>query len=282
MQVWKLNFTRIATTALLCLFSLAPNSMAASKRLNYPYGLTVDAKGNLYVANTNGNEVLVYNANHAQVANKTITKNVVFPTAVAFDANGDLWVSNAGNPPANPASITEYSSTGVQNTNATLTTGLSQPNAIAIDGLADIWVQDSYSTIIVYAEFQSVPLVSLPAGIAITGFATHQAYLAVGTNSNSYLVEMSPFLHGKLGGNAVTPTCFAMAYDTAGNLYCGNQDQTLTVLDPSGNLKTLASIGFFPTGLALDNVRGFVYVADGPGNSIAVYNTSGTLLTTIK
>ena len=39
---------------------------------------------------------------------------------------------------------------------------------------------------------------------------------------------------------------------------------------------------FVPFGLAIDKTRGFVYVSNGIGNSIAVYNTAGTLLDTIK
>lgn len=274
----QLNLVRIATVAVLCMFSLAASSAAATKPLNYPYGLAVDAKGNLYVANTNGNDVLVYNVSHSQVATKTITKNVVSPTAVAFDPNGNLWVANTGT----PGSINEYSSTGAQNTSATLTTGLTQPNAIAIDGLDDIWVEDAYANLIIFPAFQNSPLTSIPAGVSITGLAAHQAFLAVGGNSNSFLLETSPLIKGSGIPGILNPTCFAMAYDNAGNLYCGNQDESLTVMDNAGNVKTLAKMRFFPTGLALDNAHGLVYVSNGTGNSIAVYSTGGSLQTTIK
>ncbi len=279
MKTSKLNLVRIVTVAVLCLFSLAASSVAATKRpLNYPYGLAVDAKGNLYVANTNGNEVLVYNVSHAQVPAKTITSNVALPTAVAFDPNGNLWVANTGT----PGSITEYSSTGAQNTSATLTTGLTQPNAIAIDGLDDIWVEDAYTNLIIFPAFQDSPLVSIPAGVSITGLAAHQAFLAVGGNTDSFLLETSPLIKGTGLPGILSPTCYAMAYDAAGNLYCGNQDDTLTVMDIAGTVTVLAKMGFFPTGLAIDNARGLVYVANGTGNSIAVYSTSGKLLTTFK
>jgi hypothetical protein len=44
----------------------------------------------------------------------------------------------------------------------------------------------------------------------------------------------------------------------------------------------VANMGFVPFGLAIDKTRGFIYVSNGIGNSIAVYNTTGTLLDTIK
>jgi DNA-binding beta-propeller fold protein YncE len=43
----------------------------------------------------NGNQVLVYNSSHVQLAAKTIANNIAGPTGVAFDWNGNLWVTNA-------------------------------------------------------------------------------------------------------------------------------------------------------------------------------------------
>jgi hypothetical protein len=40
--------------------------------------------------------------------------------------------------------------------------------------------------------------------------------------------------------------------------------------------------GFFPFGLAVDGKRGLIYLANGLGNSISGYSTSGTAATTIK
>jgi DNA-binding beta-propeller fold protein YncE len=42
------------------------------------------------------------------------------------------------------------------------------------------------------------------------------------------------------------------------------------------------SLGFNGEGIAVDNVRGRVYISNQLGNSIAVYNTSGALLKTIQ
>lgn len=274
----KRNLAGIAAVAVLCMFSLGTKSVAANTRpLNYPFGLAVDAKGNLYVANTNGNEVLVYNPSHMQVPSKRISKNVSVPTAVAFDGNGNLWVGNDGS----PASVTQYSPAGIQNTNATLTLGITAPSALAVDGLNDLWVMDDFRFLLMFPANQASPLTGTQ-GQTITGVAAHQAYLAIGSSSATYVLEISPFLYGSSGYQQYSTTCVAMAYDSAGNLYCGNEDDTLTVMDAAGNIKVLANMGFFPTGLALDNARNMVYVADASNNQIAVYNTSGALLTTIK
>jgi sugar lactone lactonase YvrE len=110
------------------------------------------------------------------------------PTALAVDANGNLWVANQGNnsileyspkyafqskatitqgidtptgiafdPSGNlwvvnsaANNVTEYTS-GVQNTAATIT-GFGGPTSIAIDGLANIWVLDQFNSINVYVK----------------------------------------------------------------------------------------------------------------------------------
>ena len=273
------NVTRIAAVAMLCLITLVSSSMAATKHpLNYPYGLAVDAKGNLYVANTNGNEVLVYGANHVQASGKTVTQGVSTPNAVAFDPNGNLWVGNG----SNPASITEYSPTGVQNTAATITQGITQPNAIAFDGLANLWVEDNYANLVMYPQFQTQPLFSLPAGAPITGLGFHQGFASVGGNSGTFVFETSYLINSKGVVGQIPPTCFAMAYNAAGYLYCGNEDRALVGIDSAYHVTVLAQLGFFPTGLAVDSTRGLIYVANGPSNQIAVYGTTGTLLATIK
>jgi hypothetical protein len=41
-----------------------------------------------------GNDILVYNTAYAQASAKTITQGVINPTGVAFDSQGNLWVSN--------------------------------------------------------------------------------------------------------------------------------------------------------------------------------------------
>ncbi len=49
-----------------------------------------------------------------------------------------------------------------------------------------------------------------------------------------------------------------------------------------GNPHLTRTMGFVPFGLAIDKTRGFIYVSNGIGNSIAVCNTTGTLLDTFK
>jgi hypothetical protein len=69
MKSRNIVFARIACT-LLCLCAFASAGFAAPKPISYPRGLAVDAKGNLYVANSGGNDILVYNPSYSQMMAK--------------------------------------------------------------------------------------------------------------------------------------------------------------------------------------------------------------------
>src|SRR5271163_1086204 len=109
MKSANFSLTRTVASTLLCLVALTSASFAAKKPISFPRGLAVDAKGNLYVANSGGNDILIYNDSYVQTTSKTITQGVSNPTGVAIDSQGNLWVSNYGtsNGGAN-GSISEY------------------------------------------------------------------------------------------------------------------------------------------------------------------------------
>lgn len=275
---------RLAAAALASMFFIT-TARAANYPLNAPQGLAVAPNGNLYVANTNSNNVLVYNPAHTQLSGKTITKGIASPTGVAFDTSGDLWVTNAAS-----NSITEYNAAGTQIVGSTITNGISSPYGLAIDGLGDLWVNNGYVNVSVYLATASSPAFSYAWDQIATGLAMWQEYGVVGGNSYSLEFNIAQFFLNSVFENPYefpgTGVCFAAAFDNTGNLYCGNQDDTLTTF-PAGKVssgaKTLvANLGFFPGALAVDSTRHLVYVANAIGNRIEVYTTTGTHLTTIE
>lgn len=272
---------RTVATILLCLFAFASASFAATTSLNYPRGLALDSKGNLYVANYGGSEVLVYNPTYAQLAANDITQDVNAPVGLAFDPRGRLWVANYGN-----SSVTVYNSTGVE-LPGTLTNKISGPGAIAIDGLNNIWVQSNQAGITVYDEFNDVIKDVAPfPGFNILGLNTSDGYIAIGGNPICQFVRLGELLANDVYlGTAVhgVNQGVAIAADSKSNFYVADTTGSVVIVKPATGASTqFLSLSFAPAGMVVDNSRGRLYISDELDNQILVYSTKGVLMHTIK
>ena len=287
------SFVRNIVFIALCL-GLATASFAASKKpLNYPKGLAVDAKGNLYVANSGGNDILVYNANYVQVPKSTITSNVINPSGVAFDAQGDLWVANYGtsNGGAN-GSVAEYTAgTFAQNTSNSITNGILGPEALAVDGAGNIWVENDFVSVTVYAPSytygpSTTPLRTFAPTYPMYGLTVADNTVVWGSNSATYF---APATDGLVTGSLQTSygwsndTSFALATDAKGQVYMCNLDGSVNINFTPGGEVSFLQLSFAPSGVAIDNAHERIYFSNANGNSISVYSTAtGALLKTIQ
>jgi DNA-binding beta-propeller fold protein YncE len=267
-----------------------------------PAGLALDARGNLYVANFNSNQVLVYNTSYVQQPGKSITSQVSGPVGVAFDSKGNVYVANwSGN--GGTGSITQYSPAGVQNTRFSIPDGIFLPVAITIDGLDDLYVVNN-SNITVYPLADTI---NGPFRLSTINWdpntctflsecpiAVHAGDLFVGTG------ELSPpafwekgFVSELLAGSGGFPVfqstpggVLALATDSTGDLYDGMVISGLGEVDfwtpKGGPVVFLQNLNFLPAAIAVDSARGRVYVGDQQHNQVLVYSTKGTLLHTIQ
>ena len=121
-----------------------------------PFGIAFDANGNLWVTLATGNEVAEYAANELSRSGTprqavVIVSNagsLVSPAALAFDASGNLWVSNS-DPSAN--TIVEFTAsqlTATGNPTPAVTLGspngpLTTPFGIAFDASGNLWVANN-------------------------------------------------------------------------------------------------------------------------------------------
>lgn len=281
--------SRIAVS-LLCLFAFASASFAKSNPLNIPRGLAVDARGNLWVANAGTNSILAFSSSYKPLPSSTITQSIVEPTGVAFDTQGNLWVSNYYT--ADVGAITEYTN-GVQNSSATISEGINLPTALTVDGLNNVWVvnyNNGSPTITAYESaspdlppavlVQTLSVLPPAAGVTIAP----GGILAYGSNGFTYYQPVTPALiNGTLVSGYYFPQFDAAALTSAGELeYIANVDGS--VYTAAGFVTNkLFQAPFTPYGIAVDTVRGRVYVSSGYSNSIAVYSSkTGALLHTIN
>ena len=283
------SIVRTAATTLLCL-GLAAAGFAATNPLNEPNGLAVDASGNLYVANTGTNSILVFNSKYKLQSTKTITQGVNHPTAVAVDPIGNVWVANYAQ---NGGSITEYAGTK-QNTGATITEGVSSPLALAIDGMGNVWVQNAESYVDVYAQPLTVFGPGTPAlvqtfntGATLYGIAVQENTVALATTNLGvgFASALSTISSGAFNASASAgnDSGIALASDGQGDFYIANFDGSVWIVYTNATEDSFLQLDFTPAGMAIDKVNGRVYFSFFQGNEILVYSTTtGALLETIK
>jgi hypothetical protein len=205
---WTINctkfFARIAA-ALLCLgVSLA---FAAPHPLNWPTSLALDSKGNLYVSNNLGNQILVYNPSGQQLTAKTITANIHSPQQLTFDAQGNLWVVNVSSADtAFQPYISEYAPNG-QQINTAYTANSSHfaifPSTFTVDSVGDLWMNGVDAQGLDVLQVQNGPSVYNSDGVIHThselyGFftvlAAHGPWIAMGSNFSVSWEMLGPLL----------------------------------------------------------------------------------------
>ncbi len=184
--------------------SPAPAVTLAGSSISSPEGLAFDASGNLWVANA-GNSTLVELAATQLAASGSPTPPVVIsapgsaltrPIGLAFDASGDLWVSNS-----TPNTVVEYTPAQLTGTGdpaptvklSSVAMSLSAPQFLAFDGGGNLWVAN---------------------GEGLTTFtieAFTPAQLAAGSGKPVPAIALSSFT------NSDAPA--GLAFDASGNLW---------------------------------------------------------------
>jgi sugar lactone lactonase YvrE len=264
---------------------------ATAGYLQSPQGVSVDAAGNVYIADTTRNRVRKVSpagvittiagngtAAFAGDGGPATSAELSSPTGVAVDASGNVYVSDTGNnrirliTPGGIISTYAGTGTGVYNGDNVLasSTGLYAPRQIALDTAGNLYIADSenYRVRKVAASNQFITTV---AGNGTSGTSTSGAQA---TNTSLKLP-------------------YGVALDSSGNLYIVDASQrqvfqvntsgVLTLVAGNGTQAnysngTVATSAPFsnPNNAAVDG-SGNVYVADQGSFRIAKFAVGGTL-----
>ncbi|WP_440030460.1 NHL domain-containing protein, partial [Chromobacterium amazonense] len=237
-----------------------------------PVGITIDANGNLYVADylndqirmiTPAGVVSTFAGSGDAGLNNGMSSAATFnlPSGVAADRNGNVFVADSRN-----NVIRKISSSGVVSTFAGAATcgntngigteaAFCGPIGITIDANGNLYIVDSANALIRMITLAGV--VSTFAGSGGTG------------------------LNNGMSGAATFNNPFGVAVDGNGNVYIADtQNNCIRQITPNGSVSTLAGSGrsgsanglastasfLLPTGVAVD-IGGNLYVAD-KGNQL--------------
>jgi len=241
-----------------------------SAQFNSPYGVAVDAQGNVYVADANNSKIrkITPDGMVSTLAGSTQgfadgagdTAQFDTPYGIAVDAQGIVYVADSNNnkirkiTPDGVVSTYAGNSRNESDENPVVLALFNSPLGVAVDAQGNVYVADSENHII--SKITPEGELSLLAG-STKGFADGS------------------------GNTAQLNTPYGIAVDADGTVYVADYwNHRIRVINKNGELNTLAGsdIGFedgygtkakftLPRGVAID-ADGNVYVADSDNNKI--------------
>jgi len=226
-----------------------------------PFGLAIDVKGNIYVADYNNSAIKKVPAGGGIIA--TIGSGFSFPAGVAVDALGNVYVADTGNnavkeiPADGGAIITLATIAGVE--------------YIAVDYAGNVYA----------ADFNNSLVKKIPAGggaaVNVGSGFSHPSGLAVDGAGNVFVADFSNnVIKEILASSGATITVasgftspISVAVDATGNLFVGDESISPLKEIPAGG-GSMVSIGpviLVSTGVTTDGA-GNLYVSDHIYNKI--------------
>ncbi|QTE36360.1 DUF6443 domain-containing protein [Mucilaginibacter gossypii] len=251
---------------------------------NQPLGATVDASGNVYIAEggshvirkiTPAGQVSVFAGSYSQgFTNGTGTSASFYhPVGLSADASGNIYVADEDNNAIRkitPAGVvTTFAGNGAQGSadGAAASATFYYPCGVAVDGSGNVYVADAFNNKI--RKITSAGVVS-----TLAGSGTASSVDGTGTS-------------------ATFNQPFSVVTDASGNIYVTDRvGAKIRKVTPAGVVTTLAgsgTAGFVdgtgsaasfnaPTGLAIDKA-GNLYVADETNNRIRKITPAGVVTT---
>jgi len=285
---------------------------ASDAQLVGPYVGAIDAKGNLYIVDDGvrvrkisaagiittvaGNGSQNYSGDGGPA-----TSAGIGPAAVAVDAGGNLYISDAANNRIRKVSADGTIQTIAGNGRAgysgdggpALDAQLYTPAGIAVDANGNVYFADTFAPIFPCCGFQFVRRHNYAGGIAgdttvrrisSAGIITTVA----GTGALGYFGDGGPALNAE-----IVP--YGLAVDTSGNLYIAEPvNQRIRMVSPNGIINTVAGNGVagyfgdggaataaeinYPNDVAVD-AGGNLYITDTANSRIRRVSATGTIIT---
>jgi uncharacterized protein (DUF2345 family) len=223
--------------------------------LNQPYGLAVDAAGDVFIGEPGANLVQKLTPGGAQTTVGTFSGH---PYGLAVDGAGNLFVADL-----NSNQIDKITPSGVQT--VVPATGLTQPIAVAVDGAGNLFISDRNDNRVVKLTPSGVQTtlntvgLNQPYGLAVD--SADDVFIA--DYNNNRVIEVTPG-----GVQSTVPTAglthpYGVAVDAADDVFIVSfNDGRVIEVTPAGVQTTVPATGLSgASGVALDGA-GDVFISD--------------------
>ena len=215
-----------------------------------PRGVAADAAGNLYVSDTDLQEVFKVTPSGTQT---TVGSGLLVPQGLAVDGAGNVYIGDV------QAQVVYKVTPGGAQT--TVGNGFYMPMGVAVDGagnvyVCDPWIDGCYQITPSGAQNSVGGGYNTPEGVAVD--VAGNVYVA--DPFNAAVFKITPDGTQTTVGSLIAPQ--AVAVDAAGNVYVTDPgNDTVTEVAPNGVQTTVSSGLDVPDGLALDG-SGNLYIAN--------------------
>jgi hypothetical protein len=260
--------------------------------LRSPNGLSIDASGNIWTANTGDSSSTEFSNVGATLGSiPGTTSGLDIPHYNAISGSGNVWFANNA---VGANSLSAFNSAGIPLGFSPVTGGgLNTPSGIAIDASGNVWAANETANVI--SEFNATGVDQTGgSGFNALGMVTPIA-LAVDGSANvwtasfgdSLLIEFNSSgteINVTGGGGVDLPN--SVGIDNSNSVWVTNQDGPLSKFDSGGTDQSTGS-GFTgggldgPTEVAIDGLGRAWVSSEGTGSStgaISEFDTSGNAL----
>jgi len=264
--------------------------------LNNPIGVAVDANGNLFVADADNSRIVVI-ANgtistvagngtngHSGDGGAAVNAELNYPTGVAVDATGNLFIADSGN-----NVIREVDINGIINTVAGNGTGdyfgdggvatnaeLDNPSGVAVDASGNLFIADQDNSVIREVVFQGSTLALTNVGFTNNGaydVVVSSPYGSVTSSVVNLIVTLTSAQYTATPTNGSAPLSVQFTspgMDNESNSISGwnwtfGDGGTSTNQNPS---HVYSNVGTYQAGFLATNSQGYVVLGSGPSISV--------------
>lgn len=282
------NGTACASSTTAC----GDNAAAASAQLNNPYGLALDASGNLYIADTENHRIRVVNTGTASITIAGVAilggdiatvagtgtagytgdgalasaAELFSPSGVFVDPSGNIFIADTNNHVIREVSestgfISTIAGNGTQCAQSSVSCGdgeaataaqLSIPTGVALDSAGNIYIADEGSNRVRAVNPSTAAVTLANVPIAAGDIAT-----VAGTGVGGYSGDGAAAITAELAGPE------NVVLDASGNIFISDTENFVL-------REVIASSGFIAT-VAGNNTQGFA--GDGGTSLSAIFNT---------
>ena len=249
-------------------FSPAVQSTVSTSLLQAPRGLTVDRNGNLYVADTDHNQVFKETFSGGTYTESKIAENgLLWPIGLAVDGAGNVYIGDCGH-----GRIVKETFSGGSYLESTVVSGIACPKAIALDGSGNMYITQGSGGILL----ETLSPHGYTQTVVISSGIKDVDGIAIDSDGNLYLADdgknqiIKETLSGGFYTASIVPTSELdlprqIALDASGNIYIADANHGRILKEtPIGGTYVESKVidGLYETDSVTTDAAGNVYIED--------------------